>query len=157
MPATYADLYEYARLTVDLSVRRVAEGGVPFAALVVRGDRVLGTGVDRVQEDRDPTAHAGMVALRRAAAEHGPAALAGSLLVASGEPCPLCYAAAIWCHVDQVVFAADRHTAASAGFDYTDSYALLTADPADWPMRATHLPVPGSRRPFDDWRARTLS
>ena len=55
-------LTEAVRLA-DASARA---GGAPFAALLVRAETVLGTGVNTVRRDRDPTAHAEVVALRRA-------------------------------------------------------------------------------------------
>jgi tRNA(adenine34) deaminase len=47
-----------------------------------------------------------MTAIRRALSEHGSAALPGSTLYATGEPCPMCMGALIWCHVERLVFAA---------------------------------------------------
>ncbi len=147
-------LIDHVRCAVELSADHVARGGIPFSALVVQGDRVLGTGVNQVLQDRDPTAHAEVVALRDAARRYGTLAVAGSTLIASGEPCALCYMAALYFQVDHVVFAADRYTAAEAGFDYVGSYQIFATDPTHWPLRVTSLPVEGARRPFDLWRQR---
>jgi tRNA(adenine34) deaminase len=46
------------------------------------------------------------LAIRRALAEHGPAALRGSTLYTSGEPCAMCMGAILWCHFGRMVFAA---------------------------------------------------
>jgi tRNA(Arg) A34 adenosine deaminase TadA len=54
----------------------------------------------------DPTAHGEMVAIRRCLADHGSAALRGSTLYTSGEPCAMCMGAILWCHVGRLVFAA---------------------------------------------------
>ena len=77
---------------VALSRHRVGESGIPFAALVVdhRGE-LLGRGVNQVTEDHDPTAHAEVVAIREACRHRQSAQLNGSLLIASSEPCALCY------------------------------------------------------------------
>ena len=56
--------------------------------------------------DGDPTAHGEMVAVRRCLAHHGRAALVGSTLYTSGEPCAMCMGAIIWCHLGRLVFAA---------------------------------------------------
>ena len=47
-----------------------------------------------------------MVAIRRCLADHGSAALRGSTLYTSGEPCAMCMGAILWCHVGRLVFAA---------------------------------------------------
>jgi tRNA(Arg) A34 adenosine deaminase TadA len=157
------DLLAHVEEAVRISRAHVARGGIPFAGIVVRDGRVLGTGVNRVREDRDPTAHAEVVALRDAAANAGLAGTAGSTLVASGEPCALCYLAARYAGVEHVVYAADRRTAAAYGFDYSGTYAVFAtdptgptgpagpADPAGWPVKVTHVPVDGHELPFREF------
>ncbi|MGH4033533.1 nucleoside deaminase [Actinomycetota bacterium Odt1-20B] len=136
---------------VRISRRRVAEGGVPFSGIVVRDGRVLGTGFNRVHEDDDPTAHAEVVALRAAAKAAGRFGVAGSTLIASGEPCALCYLAALHFNVEHIVYAADRRTARAYGFDYSRSYSLFSTDPTTWPLRVTHAPVEGHEVPFQEF------
>jgi tRNA(Arg) A34 adenosine deaminase TadA len=102
--------------------------------------------------DHDPTAHAEVVAMRDACARRNGFSLAGCTLVASGEPCALCYTAALWFNVERIVFAVDRHGAAAAGFDYSRSYDLFAEQPARWPLDVRLLPVEGGERPFDRWR-----
>jgi tRNA(Arg) A34 adenosine deaminase TadA len=150
---TENELTAYVREAVRISREHVAKGGIPFAGVVVRGGQVLGTGVNRVREDNDPTAHAEVVALRAAAAEHGLRATAGSTLIASGEPCGLCYLAARYFGVGRVVYAADRVTAARHGFDYAGSYAVFAEDPAAWRIEVTSHPVPEAVKPFEEYLA----
>ncbi|WP_433237822.1 nucleoside deaminase [Streptosporangium sp. CA-135522] len=157
MPNSNAPAWLTERLTqaVALATTEVESGGIPFSGLVVDGaGTVLGSGVNRVRAHRDPTAHAEIVALRDAARRHGPHALAGTILIASGEPCPLCYMTALWSGVGQVVFAADRHAAAAAGFDYASSYDLFAVPVEQWRLSPLHLPVDGAQEPFRVWLAR---
>jgi tRNA(adenine34) deaminase len=72
----------------------------------VRDGEVIARGRNLGKTDRDPTAHGEMVAIRRCLADHGPAALVGSTLYTSGEPCAMCMGAIIWCHLGRMVFAA---------------------------------------------------
>ncbi|MER7931262.1 nucleoside deaminase [Streptomyces sp. NPDC093272] len=146
-------LTEYAREAVRLSREHVAEGGIPFSGVVVDDGRILGTGFNRVREDDDPTAHAEVVALRAAAAKHGAYAVAGATLIASGEPCALCYLASLYFRVGHIVHVADRTTAARYGFDYSGSYAVFAEDPANWPVKVTSLPVPEGTLPFEEFLA----
>lgn len=142
----------YLELAVQLAVRNVNDGGGPFGAIVVTPDGTVHEGVNRVTRDNDPTAHAEVVAIRRAAAASGTFDLTGSVLYASCEPCPLCLAAALWARIDQVLFAADRHGAAAAGFDDAVFYEYFDGiRPELLPVR--HAPLSSSEEPFDAWRA----
>jgi len=78
----------------------------PFGAVIVRDGAVIARGRNRGRTNRDPTAHGEMDVIRSCLAEHGPAALRGSTLYTSGEPCAMCMGAILWCHVGRLVFAA---------------------------------------------------
>ncbi|MBC9734983.1 nucleoside deaminase [Nocardioides marmotae] len=136
---------------VRLAVENVATGGGPFGAVVVRDGVVVAEGTNRVTPDLDPTAHAEVVAVRRACAELGTFTLAGCALYTSCEPCPLCLAASLWARLDRVVYAADRDDAAGAGFDDRAFYDLVAADRATWPMPVTAEPLTQRLAPFDAW------
>ncbi|RNL84260.1 nucleoside deaminase [Halostreptopolyspora alba] len=126
IPALDADqISEHMRDTVALSLAEVDNGGIPFSGMVVHPRLgVLGTGVNRVFRDRDPSAHAEIVALRAAVAGHR-AALGESLLFASGEPCGMCYREAFRAGISTVLYAVDAEEAARYGFDYLASHRRL--------------------------------
>ncbi|MFK0195300.1 nucleoside deaminase [Kitasatospora sp. NPDC090308] len=148
-----SELTEYAREAVRISREHVAGGGIPFSGVVVNRNRILGTGVNRVREDNDPTAHAEVTALREAAAAHGLHATAGATLFASGEPCALCYMASLYFNVSHIVNVVDRKTAARYGFDYTSSYSIFADDPENWPIKVTWLRLPEGTKPFEEFLA----
>jgi guanine deaminase len=139
---------------VDLAVVNVAEGGGPFGAVIVRGGVELAVGQNRVTRDLDPTAHAEVTAIRRACAAIGEFSLAGCVLYTSCEPCPLCLTAALWARLDRVVYAADRHDAAEAGFDDRAFYDLLGSDPGGWPTAVVERRYESSLAPFEAWLAK---
>jgi tRNA(Arg) A34 adenosine deaminase TadA len=58
------------------------------------------------KQEKDPTAHGEMVAIRRFLAEHGPEMLKGTTLYTSGESCPMCMGAIVWCGIGRVVYGA---------------------------------------------------
>ncbi|MFY9836740.1 MAG: nucleoside deaminase [Xanthobacteraceae bacterium] len=89
-----------------LALNEARRGDYPFGAVIVRDGKVIARGRNLGKVHDDPTAHAEMTAIRRCLAEHGSAALRGSTLYASGEPCAMCMGAIIWCHVGRLVFAA---------------------------------------------------
>ncbi|MFI5976124.1 nucleoside deaminase [Streptomyces sp. NPDC051452] len=148
-----SELTEYVREAVRISSEHVAQGGIPFSGVVVNDGRILGTGFNRVREDNDPTAHAEVVALREAAAKYGLHATAGATLIASGEPCALCYMASLYFNVGHIVHAADRKTAARYGFDYAGSYSIFAQDPASWQIKVTSLQIPEATQPFEEFLA----
>lgn len=138
---------------VALATRNVADGGGPFGAVLVRGGAEIATGVNRVTQDLDPTAHGEVMAIRSACRDLGTHLLTGTVLYSSCEPCPMCLAAALWARVDRVVFAADRHDAADAGFDDRAFYDLLDGTGGEWPTRLESRRIPTAVDPFTAWKA----
>jgi tRNA(Arg) A34 adenosine deaminase TadA len=63
----------------------------------------------------------------------------------------MCLSAALWSRVDQVIYAADRHEAAEAGFDDLMFYQLFEQDRSTWPISVTHQPISSRRTPFTAW------
>jgi guanine deaminase len=138
---------------VRLATENVAAGGGPFGAVIVRDGELLATGQNRVTRDNDPTAHAEVTAIRAACAAVGDFSLPGATLYTSCEPCPLCVSAALWARVDRIVFAADRHDAARAGFDDREFYELFARDRATWSTPVVALRLEEAAEPFDAWLA----
>ena len=89
-----------------MALAEAARADFPFGAVIVRDGAVVARGRNLGRTNRDPTAHGEMVAIRRCLADRGPAALRGSTLYTSGEPCAMCMGAILWCHVGRLVFAA---------------------------------------------------
>jgi tRNA(adenine34) deaminase len=80
-----------------------AAGDVPVGAVIVIEDRIVGRGRNRREVDRDPTAHAEIVALRDAAQVLGQWRVEGTLVVTQ-EPCPMCAGALVNARVARLVF-----------------------------------------------------
>ncbi|NHC15735.1 nucleoside deaminase [Motilibacter deserti] len=146
---------EFLDAAVTLAVRNVADGGGPFGALVVSDGHVIAEGVNRVTRDNDPTAHAEVVAIRRACQQAGTYRLSGMTLYASCEPCPMCLAACLWARLDRVVYAADRHDAAGGGFSDLEFYELFTGNRDDSPTQVVSLALPRRTEPFEAWHTNT--
>jgi len=102
---------------IDLSIENVTNGGGPFAALVVRGDEIIASGVNRVTATNDPTAHAEIVAIREACAKLQTFQLEGCHIYTTCEPCPMCLGAIYWSRAARVFYANTREDAREIGFD----------------------------------------
>ena len=80
---------------VDLARQSVDQGGEPFGAVLVLNGKVLAEAMNQAHIDHDPTAHAEIQALRIASRENARGAHPGSVMYASGKPCPMCMAAMV--------------------------------------------------------------
>ncbi|MFD3928656.1 tRNA adenosine(34) deaminase TadA [Streptomyces sp. NPDC058614] len=105
------------RLALDEAQLAVRGGDVPVGAVVLStdGTTVLATGHNEREATGDPTAHAEVLALRRAAAKLGEWRLSGCTLVVTLEPCTMCAGALVQSRVDRVVYGARDEKAGAAG------------------------------------------
>ena len=85
--------------------------GGPFGAVIVRDGAIVGEGWNEVLSSNDPTAHAEVVAIRRACRERGTYDLSGCEIYSSCEPCPMCLSAIYWSRIGRVYFSIGRHDA----------------------------------------------
>jgi tRNA(adenine34) deaminase len=99
-----------------LAARAAAERGeVPVGAVVARGEEVLAVAANERETAGDPTAHAELLAVRRAATTLGGWRLTGCTLYATLEPCPMCAGAAHAARISRLVYAAPDPKAGYAG------------------------------------------
>jgi tRNA(Arg) A34 adenosine deaminase TadA len=78
----------------------------PFGACIVRDGQLIARGRNLGRTNADPTAHGEMTAIRACVATHGGAALRGSTIYTTGEPCAMCMGAILWSRMGRLVFAA---------------------------------------------------
>lgn len=101
-----------ALLQAQVAARR---GEVPVGAVVVSEGRIIARAHNRRESGKDPTAHAEILALRRAAQKLGGWRLSGCTLVVTMEPCPMCAGAAVNARIDRIVFGAYDEKAGCCG------------------------------------------
>jgi guanine deaminase len=103
---------------IQLSLENVVSGkGGPFGAVIVRNSEIVAEGVNRVTSDKDPTAHAEMVAIRQACAKLRVFELTDCEIYSSCEPCPMCLGAIYWARLVRVYFGNLASDASKIGFD----------------------------------------
>ncbi|NPA29095.1 MAG: nucleoside deaminase [Epsilonproteobacteria bacterium] len=108
----------FMQAALDEARKGIAKGaGGPFGAVVVYENRIVGSAHNEVVGSCDPTAHAEILAIRRAAKALGRFDLSGCVLYATGEPCPMCFSAIHWARIERVVYCNAKSVAAEAGFD----------------------------------------
>lgn len=95
------------RLALDLAAQAAEAGEVPVGAVVIQGDEVVATSANAMRTTLDPTAHAEIVAIRRAAQALGRARLDGCELWVTLEPCAMCAGAIVHARLARLYYAAD--------------------------------------------------
>jgi len=109
---------QFMREAIGLSFRMMRRGaGGPFGAVIVKGNKIVGRGHNRVTSSNDPTAHAEIVAIRDACRRLKTFDLAGCDLYTSCEPCPMCLSAVYWARLRKVFYGNTRKDAARIAFD----------------------------------------
>ena len=92
------------------------EGG-PFGAVIVdKQGNIISNGNNKVLEEKDPTAHAEITAIREACKKLNTYNLSDYILYTSCEPCPMCLAAIIWANIKEVYYGCTKEDAAKVGF-----------------------------------------
>lgn len=143
------------RRAIALSVESVAKGGGPFGAVIARDGEIVAEASNSVTIDHDPTAHAEVNCIRRAAARLGTFDLSGCVIYTSCEPCPMCLGAIYWAHLDKIFYANDRKDAAAIGFDDDFIYKELSLDVAERTKRMSQLLRPEAMKAFEMCAAST--
>jgi len=82
---------------------RGGEGG-PFGACIVKDGLIVAVAHNRVLISKNPTQHAEVVAIGRAAKHLGTHILKGCTIYSTTEPCPMCFSAIHWAQIDRIVF-----------------------------------------------------
>ena len=108
---------ELMRRAIELSKQSVRNGGGPFGAVIARNGEIVAEGSNCVTIDCDPTAHAEVSTIRKACKALGTYNLSGCEIYTSCEPCPMCFGAIYWAHLDKIYMGNDRKDAAKIGFD----------------------------------------
>jgi tRNA(adenine34) deaminase len=94
-------------LALDLARAAAADGEVPVGAIVVKDGRVIGRGANRREADRDPIAHAEILAIAEAAHAIGHWRLEDTALYVTLEPCPMCAGAIVNARIPRVFYGCD--------------------------------------------------
>ncbi|MBT3180594.1 MAG: nucleoside deaminase [Candidatus Marinimicrobia bacterium] len=114
------------REAIRLSIENVKSGnGGPFGAVIVKNGKIIATAVNEVTSTNDPTAHAEIVAIRKACKTLDSFQLDGCEIYCSCEPCPMCLGAIYWARPNAVYFGNSKEDAAEINFDDNFIYKEL--------------------------------
>ena len=108
---------EFMKRAIELSVESVNHGGGPFGSVIVKDNKIIAEGSNKVTPTNDPTAHGEIVAIRNACKKLNNFTLNGCELYSSCEPCPMCLSAIYWARITKIYFANTREDAQKIDFD----------------------------------------
>lgn len=143
----------FLRRAIALATENVRAGGGPFGAVIVRHGEIVAEGANRVTPDHDPTAHAEVVAIRRACAALEDFHLPGCVIYTSCEPCPMCLGAIYWARLEAIYYGSRRDHAADAGFSDDQIYREIPLPPGERSVPARQLLADEAQEPFAAWSA----
>lgn len=103
--------------------------GGPFGAVIVKDGEIISKAHNEVVVSHDPTAHAEILAIRRASEKLGRFDLSDCEIYSSCEPCPMCFSAIHWAKMKQCFFGCTKEDAADIGFDDAFIYDVLKGKP----------------------------
>jgi len=143
---------DFMREAIRLSVENVKNGGGPFGAVIVKGNKIIAKGANQVTRSNDPTAHAEVLAIRQASNILNTFDLSGCTIYTSCEPCPMCLGAIYWAHIDSIYYGNSKLDAKKIGFD--DSFIY---DELEKPIQLRHIKTKAmladeAMKAFDLWQ-----
>ena len=116
---------KFMEKAIELSILSIKSGGGPFGSVIVKNNKIISEGMNRVTKSNDPTAHGEIVAIRNACKNLEDFSLKGCELYTSCEPCPLCLSAIYWSRIDKVYYANTRNDAQKIDFDDSFIYSEI--------------------------------
>ncbi len=125
---TERDKY-FMKRAIQLSEKGINDdSGGPFGAVIVKDDKIIAEGFNKVTSENDPTSHAEVVAIREACKKLNSFQLEDCIIYTSCEPCPMCLGAIYWARPKKVFFACTKEDAAKIDFDDQFIYNELTKE-----------------------------
>lgn len=128
-----------------------SNAGGPFGCVIVKDNEIIAEGFNRVTSTNDPTAHAEIVAIRRACEKLETFQLEDCIVYTSCEPCPMCFGAIYWARPKMVYFACDKKDAAHIHFDDQFIYDELDKEFADRDIPFARLLRKDALPVFNKW------
>jgi len=141
---------------IRLATENVKSGnGGPFAAVIVKDNKIIASGVNKVTSTNDPTAHAEVTAIRNACKELKSFQLDDCDLYTSCEPCPMCLGAIYWARPKRVYFGNTKSDAAEIGFDDSFIYKEIETPIESRKIKMKQLMSDEAKASFIEWKNKT--
>ncbi|MCT4592429.1 MAG: nucleoside deaminase [Candidatus Gracilibacteria bacterium] len=144
---------QYMQIAVNEAKKGMQSGaGGPFGAVIVCDGQIIAQGHNEVIETNDPTAHAEIVVIRKAAAKLGRFDLSDCEIYSSCQPCPMCFAAIHWAKMKKLYYACTKEDARNIGFDDDFIYDVIKGKAAREQVASVQIDRNQSLEPFEIWQ-----
>ena len=142
---------DFMKRAIELSIQNIKNNGGPFGCIIVKENKIIAEGVNRVTFNNDPTAHAEIIAIRNACKKLNTFNLEKCELYTSCEPCPMCLSAIYWSHIDKIYYGNSRLDASKIGFDDDFIYNELNKDLSSRKIQMKQIYQIEAKKAFLDW------
>ena len=146
---------EFMKRAIQLSIDSAKNGGGPFGAVIVKNDKIIAEGSNKVTSTNDPTAHGEIVAIREACKKLNNFNLSGFKIFSSAEPCPMCLSAIYWARIDKIYYANTREDAQKIDFDDSFIYSEFQKDIDKRKIPMTQMMRDEALKAFELWDKKT--
>ncbi len=136
---------------IELSIKSAETIGGPFGCIIVKDNKIISEGSNKVTSTNDPTAHGEIVAIRDACLKLNTFNLAGCELYSTCEPCPMCLSAIYWSHIDKIFYANTRNDAKNIDFDDSFIYSEINKKIEDRKIKMTQMLRDEALKAFKIW------
>ena len=136
---------------IELSIKSAATIGGPFGCVIVKDNKIISEGSNKVTSTNDPTAHGEIVAIREACLKLNTFNLSGCELYSTCEPCPMCLSAIYWSHIDKIFYANTRNDAKNIDFDDSFIYSEINKKIEDRKIQMTQMHRDEALKAFKIW------
>ena len=140
---------------IELSIESVNNGTGPFGAVIVKNEKIIAEGSNKVTSTNDPTAHGEIVAIREACKQLNNFSLSGCELYSSCEPCPLCLSAIYWARINKIYYANTREDARKIDFDDSFIYSEIKKNIDERKIPMTPMMRDEALKAFELWDKKT--
>ena len=146
---------KFMQRAIELSIESINSGGGPFGSVIVKDEKIISEGMNRVTVDNDPTSHGEIVAIRNACKKLNTFNLSNCSLYSSCEPCPMCMSAIYWSHISKVYYANTRDDAKKINFDDSLIYSEIPKKNEDKKISIKQMMRNEALEAFDLWDKKT--
>jgi guanine deaminase len=145
------DNKKFMAKAIELSINNANTIGGPFGSVIVKDNKIIAEGSNKVTFLNDPTAHGEVVAIREACKKLKTFDLSGCEIYTSCEPCPMCLSAIYWARLDKIYYANTREDAKNIDFDDSFIYLEIPKKIGDRKIKMTQMLREDALKAFEIW------
>jgi tRNA(Arg) A34 adenosine deaminase TadA len=145
------DKKKFMAKAIELSINSANTIGGPFGSVIVKDNKIIAEGSNKVTFSNDPTAHGEIVAIREACKKLNTFDLSGCEIYTSCEPCPMCLSAIYWSKLDKIYYANTREDAKNIDFDDSFIYLEIPKKIGDRKIKMIQMLRDEALKAFEIW------